>query len=542
MNNFTSNNNNVINVAAYCRVSTDLTDQLHSLAAQIKYFTEYINQNGEYRLKEVYYDEGITGTSVKKRVNFNRMIVDAENGEIDLILTKEVSRFARNTVDTLTYTRKLSALNVGVIFMNDGIDTRDKDGELRLSIMASIAQDESRKTSERVKWGIRRKMESGYVFGHTKMFGFRIEKGVMTIVPEEAEIVKRIFHEYLYEKKGSTTIAHGLNDDGILTIAGKLWYADSIMRVLKNDKYVGDLTQWKAFTVDYLSKEYRINKGEVPKVFIPNHHEAIISREVWDGVQKEIEERNAITREGQKHSITYWFSSKIRCGKCGRSYIVSGGKTKQTRTVRCINRQVNGAVKRELNGFDVGCNNDSINQVAINGCMKHILEHIKVARESIVKDLLLEVKSMQKIEKPIDTKPLEIAIENFNRKKREAIDLMLEKIITKDDLKEQTAFYDNEITRLTEEIHNSRNSNAIHQKQIADVKAFIDEVNKAADTDSDNTELYGELVREIIVNSDRTVDFYLNCVPFGFKIAYSTRHGGWGKILVCDVLSLSAIA
>ena len=151
--------NRTIKVAAYCRVSTDMEDQLHSLSAQIKYFTEYISNHVDYELTEVYYDEGITGTSTKKRDGFNRMISDCENRKIDLILTKEVSRFARNTVDTLNYTRKLSDLKIGVIFMNDGIDTRDKDGELRLTIMANIAQEESRKVSERVKWDIRRKME-----------------------------------------------------------------------------------------------------------------------------------------------------------------------------------------------------------------------------------------------------------------------------------------------------------------------------------------------------------------------------------------------
>lgn len=182
---------NKIKVAAYARVSTDMTDQLHSLSAQIKYFTEYISNHENYELIEVYYDEGITGTSVKKRDGFNRMIADCENGKIDLILTKDVSRFARNTVDTLCFTRKLSALGIGVIFMNDGIDTRDKDGELRLTIMASIAQEESRKISERVKWSTRRNMENGWVYGKSRMYGFEIKEGQLYIIPKEAEIVKR---------------------------------------------------------------------------------------------------------------------------------------------------------------------------------------------------------------------------------------------------------------------------------------------------------------------------------------------------------------
>jgi DNA invertase Pin-like site-specific DNA recombinase len=534
---------NTINVAAYCRVSTDLADQLHSLSAQIKFFTDYISQHEGWQLKEVYHDEGITGTSVKKREAFNRMITDAENKDIDLILTKEVSRFARNTVDTLSFTRKLTSHGVGVIFMNDGIDTRDKDGELRLTIMASIAQEESRKTSERVKWGMRRKMEDGYVFGHTKLLGFRIEKGVLSIVPEEAELVKRIFHEYLYNKKGSTTIAHELNDEGLLTIKGGLWRHDTILRVLKNDKYVGDLTQWKAYTVDHLSKQSLVNRGAVPKVHISNHHEAIISREVWEGVQEQIKVRSEIAAEGRRHTVTYWFSGKVRCSQCGKNYIVSGGKTKQTRTVRCVSRQTHGAKKRELSGFEIGCNNDSINQVAINECMRVLLEHIKVARTSIVNDLLVEIENMQRVERaePIDTKTLEAEVEKLNNKKHNAIDLMLEGIITKDDLKKQTELYDSEILRLGEEINNARNSDVFHKKQIDGIKACIAEVNKTANINSDNMELYGELVKDIIVNPDRSVDYYLHCVPFGFRMTYSTRHGGWGKILVCDVLSLTAV-
>ena len=166
--------NNKKRVAAYCRVSTDFSDQLNSLATQRSYFNDYINDHEEWELVEIYYDEGITGTSTKHRKGFNRMIQDCEDGKIDTILTKEVSRFARNTVDTLTYTRKLSQLGVNVIFMNDGIDTSDKDGELRLSIMSSIAQEESRKISERIKWGLKRRMEKGDVIGKRKIYGYKI--------------------------------------------------------------------------------------------------------------------------------------------------------------------------------------------------------------------------------------------------------------------------------------------------------------------------------------------------------------------------------
>ncbi len=259
-------------------------------------------------------DEGITGTSVKKRDGFNRMISDCENGKINLILTKEVSRFARNTVDTLCFTRKLSALNIGVIFMNDGIDTRDKDGELRLTIMASIAQEESRKVSERVKWGIQRKMEDGWVYGHSEMLGFRTVNGALEIIPEEAEIVKRIFNSYVYEGKGCHTIVNELNAAGLLSVRGKMWREDGVCRILKNDKYVGDLTQWKHYSTDFLTKKVVQNNGDnpnVPLIKIANHHEGIISREVWNLAQKQIYERGKLSREGRKHSGHYWYRDSL---------------------------------------------------------------------------------------------------------------------------------------------------------------------------------------------------------------------------------------
>ena len=300
-------------VAAYARVSTDLTDQLHSLAAQIKYFTEYISTHDGWELIEVYSDEGITGTSTKKRDNFNRMIKDCEDGKIDTILTKEVSRFARNTVDTLNYTRRLSQIGVNVIFMNDGIDTNDKDGELRLTIMASIAQEESRKISERVKWGIRRKMEDGWVYGRSEMLGYRTKNGKLEIVPEEAETVKRIFHSYVYEGKGCRTIANDLNAAGLLTVNGKMWREDGVIRILKNDKYTGDLIMQKYYTVDHLSHRRVKNDGTlVPIYTIPDHHDAIISREQFDMVQTIMNMRLS----GMYGRNQYPFGDKLICPYC----------------------------------------------------------------------------------------------------------------------------------------------------------------------------------------------------------------------------------
>ena len=199
----------MLRVAPYCRVSTDNEDQINSLENQVKYFNDFIKNKEDWIMVDMYVDEGITGTSTKKRKEFNRLTNDAYDGKIDLIVTKEVSRFARNTVDTLSHTRKLKDYGVGVLFINDNIDTRDKDGEFRLTIMASVAQEESRKTSERVKWGMKRQMENGYVFVNT-ILGYDVNKGEMKINKDEAEIVKSIFNKFVYEGKGALTIAKDL--------------------------------------------------------------------------------------------------------------------------------------------------------------------------------------------------------------------------------------------------------------------------------------------------------------------------------------------
>ena len=238
----------MLKIAGYCRVSTDKEDQANSFASQQQFFREYITRNPDWELHEIYADEGITGTSTKKRVQFNRMINDAHSGRFQMILTKEVSRFSRNILDTIFYTRELKALGIGVIFMTDGFSSLDADAELRLSIMGSIAQEESRKTSARVKWGQTRQMERGVVFG-TSMLGYDVKNGEMKINPAGAEIVRQIFYKYGIEKKGSTVIARELQEAGCQTRTQKaVWSAGYILKILKNEKYAGDLVQKKTFT------------------------------------------------------------------------------------------------------------------------------------------------------------------------------------------------------------------------------------------------------------------------------------------------------
>lgn len=289
-------------VAIYCRVSTDKKDQLNSLSNQVEYFNKIINSDENYIIYKTYIDEGLSGTSIKKRTAFNQMIRDAYNDCFDLIFTKEVSRFARNTVDTLIFTRNLKERGIGVIFVSDNINTLDCDGELRLTIMSSIAQEESRKISQRIKWGQHIQMDKGFVFGNGT-YGYNLTDGVITINKYESEIVKQIFEMFLTQKKSTYKIAKELTYKGIKTSKGNDFSPASIRRILKNEKYTGDLTISKTITTDFLSHKREYNTDSHT---IKNHHEAIISHDIFNKAKKLLTNCSR-----KKQSDKFWFSSKV---------------------------------------------------------------------------------------------------------------------------------------------------------------------------------------------------------------------------------------
>lgn len=276
-------------VAGYARVSTDSDEQFTSYEAQVDYYTQFIQSNPEWELMEIYTDEGISGLSSKNREGFNRMIADALKGRIDLIVTKSVSRFARNTVDTLTTVRKLKDAGVEVFFQKENIFTLDSKGELLITIMSSLAQEESRSISENVTWGQRKSFSDGKVkLPYKRFLGYRKgADGTPEIVPEEAEIILRIYSDFI-SGKAPSTIARELTRDGILTPGGKtVWEKKTVLSILTNEKYKGAALLQKRYTVDFLQKKTKINEGEVPQYYVENSHPAIIEPEEWDRVQRQ---------------------------------------------------------------------------------------------------------------------------------------------------------------------------------------------------------------------------------------------------------------
>jgi len=303
-------------VAGYARVSTEQEEQQTSYEAQVDYYTKYIKKHGEWEFVKVYTDEGISATNTKYRDGFNQMISDALDGKIDLIITKSVSRFARNTVDSLSTIRKLKEHNVECYFEKEQIWTFDGKGELLITIMSSLAQEESRSISENVTWGHRKRMADGKVsLPYSSFLGYKKgADGLPEIVPEEAEIIRFIYRSFL---EGMTTysIAKALMNRGIPSPSGKeKWHASTIESILKNEKYKGSALLQKSFTTDFLTKKKKINEGEVPQYYIEDSHEAIIDPKDFEQVQLEFARRKKL---GKQYSGTQIFAAKLVCADCG---------------------------------------------------------------------------------------------------------------------------------------------------------------------------------------------------------------------------------
>ncbi len=307
-------------VAAYARVSTNSDEQYTSYEAQVTYYQKYIQDRPDWEYTRVYADEGITGTNTKKRVEFNRMIKDALNGKINLIITKSISRFARNTLDTISYVRKLKNNGIEVFFEKENLWTLDPKSELILTIMASIAQEESRSISQNVTWGKRVGFQEGKVsFAYKNFMGYKKEDDKIVIDENQAVIVKIIYRMFLVEGKTATGIARYLKSQNIKTPTGKStnWTKNTVTSILTNEKYKGDALLQKTFTDNYLEHSVVKNTGQIPQYYVENSHPAIIDRDMWEQVQVEFGRREAL---GVQYSSSDIFASKLICEDCGGFY------------------------------------------------------------------------------------------------------------------------------------------------------------------------------------------------------------------------------
>ena len=507
----------MIKVAGYCRVSTDKDDQANSFDTQKSYFREYIQRTPDWELYEIYADEGITGTSTKKRKEFNRMINDAYEGKFQMIVTKEVSRFSRNILDTISYTRELRTMGIGVIFATDRINTLEPESEMILSYIAAQSQEESRRTSARVVWGQTRQMEKGVVFGQS-LLGYDVKDGRMTVNPEGAEIVRLIFHKYAVEQVGTSEIARFLTKEGYRTYCGSSqWKSNTIIKILNNEKYVGDLVQKKTYTPDFLTHEKKSNKGAVPLITIANHHEAIITREIWNLARERLLRNNKHAAGAGDHSNRYVFSGKIKCGQCGSSFV---GRFKYRKDGTKIRRWSCGKATGEgAAGCDIGklVRDDDAMQM-----LKTAIQSLPVDFEAVIRnvtELALEAVLAGQTTPRDEPERLQQERNRVQQKKEALLDAYFSQEITREDMQAMKERYEHQLKGLQRRLEdalkrkeNRQDSETLRSKMQSEVMAIL----------SGNTEsevFYKILLQSLTVFKDRHMELRLNHLPKVFHFA-----------------------
>ncbi|MGN8230422.1 recombinase family protein [Paenibacillus polymyxa] len=490
-------------VAAYCRVSTDSEEQKESYTNQVNYYTQYIQNNLEWEMADIFADEGITGTSTKNRTHFNRMIQDARNGKLDLILVKSISRFARNTLDLLKYVRELKSLGVAVFFERENINTLDTTGEVLLTILSSLAQDESRNISENSRWGILRGFQNGKVFCNTTRFlGYDKDKhGELVINEPEAEIVRRIYEEYL-DGKSYQAIARGLMRDHIKTVTGgDTWWDSSITLILTNEKYYGALLQQKTVTVDFLTHKRIKNKGQEQQYFIEDNHEPIVSKEIFEAVQKEKKRRaklkGSVMGESKRYSSKYALSSKVCCGCCGAIF------KRRTWNSNNPSKKVVWQCKTYVNEGKTACDAKSVDEQVLHSAFVRLFNRMYENKKRLIKTLKANIESV--LSSRVEQEPLlniEGQMQQLKSDLKELVNLKLRNQIDE-------IIYDEETNRLSSELNELRQQMLIleeEEDQKAKIKERVDEIIRVLISRQDilkqfDDNLFNALVEKITILS-----------------------------------------
>lgn len=531
-------NNNLKRVCAYARVSTDEEDQITSYKSQIEYYTEKIKSNPEWQFVGVYADEGISGTQIKHRVEFQRMIDDAKHGKIDIIITKSISRFARNTIDSLNTIRDLKSRGIDVHFEKEGLKTLDMDSEMFLTLYSAFAQAESESTSQNIKLGLKAKMKRGEPVGCARCYGYHFNKETkeFEIVEEEAKIIRMIFNWYA-DGLGSRVICNKLNSMGIKSPKGNKYQPETILSYINNNKYVGDLLQNKSYTESPLTHRKIDNYGEKDFYYVKDHHQGIVSRELWDRCQEISKKRRKkmINREERNHievySRKYPFSSKIKCACCGKNYVrkTSNIRRNGTRTYwwTCGTR----LKYHDEKGIE-SCSCSSIT------LQEKVLEDIfvKVYNNLIKKKYNTKDKLLNAIKEVISTTDVNSKLEQLNNER----DLLLKRLSSLIDMKldnidNQEIYVEKEnelnanIKKLNKEIDGleiEKYDNKDIAKKLVEIEKIIDDNDKPLK--EFNKTLFENLVDQIIVGEyDENNDFN----PYAIRILLKTGREFEGELI-----------
>lgn len=494
-------------VAAYCRVSTDSDEQASSYDIQVEHYTSYIKNNPEWELAGIFADDGISGTNTKKRDEFNRMIQECMAGKIDMVITKSISRFARNTLDCLKFIRMLKEKNIAVFFEKENISSLDAKGEIMLTIMASLAQQESQSLSQNVKLGIQYRYQQGEIqVNHNRFLGYtKDENKRLVIDPVDAVVVKRIYREYL-EGASLQQIGRGLEADGIHTAAGKsMWRPNSIMKILMNEKYIGDALLQKTYTVDFLTKKRVVNNGIVPQYYVENCHEAIIPRELYMQVQEELARRANLKSGGEGSKRLYCAKNALAgivfCGECGEIYRRVHWNNRGCRSIvwRCISRlEEKGSV----------CESPTITEEALQ---QSVIRAINLA----IGDKNRFIATLQQNIASVVSEPHEMDTETINAK----LDDLQKELLRLANSGSQYMDIADEICRLREMKQSALAQKAGHQakhQQMAEIREFLNSQTGVISQYDD--QLVRRLVERVTVHEDKVMVEFRSGMEVGTAI------------------------
>lgn len=488
-----------LKVTYYARVSTDKEEQLHSLDNQVTYFKEYIQSNKNWQYIDGYVDEGITGTAAKKRENFMRMIEDGKNKKFDLIVTKEVSRFSRDTIDSLLYTRKLLEYDVCVYFTSDNIITASNDGELRLTIMSSMAQDEVRKLSERTKFGFKRSIERGRVLGTDNIWGYKKNDGKLVIDEEESKVVKEIFEVYANDEKiGLKNLSLYLKDKGMINRNGNPIHQNTLKKIIQNPKYKGFYTGGLSTVVDYRSKKRNFNNSSEWKVYEDNIAvPPIVSKELWEKANQKLLNRSKSVSMYQKHQTKYALSGKIYCEKhqCGFVRKVKHYKTKKD-CIRWICQDYNNTGRKN-------CPTPFVLEQDIYNILLNVFKSYEKYKNEISKELLSFYNEILFDEKTTNKEiELQKEIDTLLTKKEKLLDLALDGILSKEDLKSKNVLIENQITDLKAKLEELQKQAIKKKNQKQYLNVLNENILKNIDVTKNNLEQYIEKFLDKIIVKD----------------------------------------
>ena len=528
-----------LRVCFYARVSTDKDEQLHSLQSQISFFNDYTSKVPNWEFIGSYIDEGISGTQVKKREEFLRMIEDAKRHKFDLILTKEISRFSRSTLDSIKYTQELLSNGVGVYFLNDNINTILPDSELRLTMMSSIAQDEVRRLSERVSFGMKRSIDNGVVLGCSNIYGYVKDKGKLVIVEEQAKMIKIIFDRYANTTDGLSKVSRYLYSLGYKSKTGKRIDTTILTRIIENPKYKGYYCGHKSKVLDYRTKQKkRLNESDWIIYKDYENVPPIVSEELWERANVKLKERqDSFTNRAVNKAVfqnRYTYSGKIYCGCHNLTYHrTSAGKRKNNPVWEC---QVYR--KESLKG----CSNPRVFELELDEVFKDMFNKLFKRRNNIFDEILSECKNyLETNNNESDIKNLESKILVLNNKKDKLLELVMEEYLSKEDYKKQIDLINEDLTiyqnKITELKSNKKDKNYIENK-INEIKKTLE---KCLEDDKCYSDVFNELIDKIIVHKQSDKQIKLDIFIKTGEGVYTTSDNLGKKFHLLDPVTTSTI-